>query len=199
MSADLSKFVEAKSDQLNGDDLLSGPRNLVVRDVKETGDKEQPIAVYFEGDNGKPYKPGKSMRRVLMQVWAPKGSDWPKGATMTVYRDASVTFGKLEVGGIRISHMSHIDSERVVPLTVRQGQKAAYRVKPLQTQSQAPAEATIEDARGAIKGAADSEALERAWRSKAMAPFRDQLQAEMEARKAQFTTPTQGADDDDVI
>jgi hypothetical protein len=198
MSADLSKFVEAKSDQLNADDLIGGPRTITVRDVKETGDKEQPISIYFEGDNGKPYKPGKSMRRVMCQIWAPKASDWPQGASMTLYRDPSITFGKLEVGGIRISHMSHMDAERTVPLTVRQGQKAGFKVKPLQMQGQAPAEATIEDARGAIKGAANLEALEKAWRSKGMAPFRDQLQADMEARKAQLT-PTQGADDDDVI
>lgn len=65
---DLSQTIAPKSDQLNADDLIGGPRTIKVTRVSAMKEPDQPIAIYFEGDNGKPYKPGKSMRRVLVHV-----------------------------------------------------------------------------------------------------------------------------------
>ena len=61
---DLGKTIAPKSDQLNADDLISGPRTITITNVA-SGSKDQPINISFEGDNGKPYRPGKSMRRGL--------------------------------------------------------------------------------------------------------------------------------------
>lgn len=109
---DMSRFVEAKSDQLNADDLIGAPRTITVRRV--TGnDGDQPVSIWFEGDNNKPFKPCKTMRRVLLAAWGRNAADYV-GRSMTIYRDDSVTFGGLNVGGIRISHMSHIDKKMVV-------------------------------------------------------------------------------------
>lgn len=129
--ADLSQYIEAKSDQLNADDLLGGPRTIRVTRVVETNDKEQPIAVHFDGDNGKPYKPGKSMRRVMVGLWGPNGDDYV-GRSMTLYRDPEVTFGKINVGGIRISEMSHLDGNQSLALAVKKGAKKLFNVRPLQ-------------------------------------------------------------------
>ena len=63
---DMSQFVAPKSDQLNADDLIAGPRTIRIRGVRGTENPEQPVSVYFEGDDGKPYKPCKSMRRVMI-------------------------------------------------------------------------------------------------------------------------------------
>jgi hypothetical protein len=128
---DLSQTIAAKSDQLGADDLLGG-RTLTIRVTAVRGceEKEQPIAIHYDGDEGKPYKPCLSMRRVLVQVWGPEGRDYV-GRSLTLYRDPSVMFGKLQVGGLRISHMSHIDREAVVVLAVKRGTKAAFTVKPL--------------------------------------------------------------------
>lgn len=129
---DMTRFVEAKSDQLNADDLIGAPRTITVRAVKGC-EGDQPIAIYYEGDNNKPFKPCKTIRRVLLGVWGPMASDYV-GRSMTIYRDDSVTFGGLAVGGIRISHMSHIDKEVIVVVNKTKGKKAGLKILPLKAE-----------------------------------------------------------------
>ena len=126
---DMSRFVEAKSDQLNADDLIGAPRTITVRKVTGS-DGDQPVSIWFEGDNNKPFKPCKTMRRVLLAIWGRNASDYV-GRSMTIYRDDAVTFGGLNVGGIRISHMSHIDKKTVVVVMKTKGKKAGIEVHPL--------------------------------------------------------------------
>lgn len=133
MSADqdnLAKAIAPKSDQLNSEDLIVGALTIKIRKMEVRGEGEQPISVFFEGDNSKPYKPCKSMARVMVMAW---GSDPSKyiGRSMTLYRDPSVKWGGLEVGGIRISHLSDIDNEKIFVLTNTRGSKKPYTVKPL--------------------------------------------------------------------
>lgn len=131
-SVDLSKTIAPKSDQLNADDLIAGPITITVTQVRGC-DGDQPIAVHFEGDDGKPYKPCKSMRRVLVHAWGKEGKEYV-GRRMTLFNDPNVQFGGVKVGGIRISHMSHIDRPMVVPLTVTRAQRRPYEVKPLKAE-----------------------------------------------------------------
>lgn len=133
MTVDLSKTIEPKSDQINADDLIAGPRTITVARVVRNEDREQPISIFFEGDNGKPYKPGKSMRRVLVQLWGPDGSRYV-GRSMTIYRDPTVKFAGVECGGIRISHMSHIEADARLALTTARGRRDPYLVKKLVVQ-----------------------------------------------------------------
>ncbi|MGU3384451.1 hypothetical protein ACLBYG_08085 [Methylobacterium sp. D53M] len=126
---DISQTVAPKSDQLNADDLIGGPRTITVTGVvKKDGD--QPISIHFEGDGGKPYKPGKSMRRVLLQLWGSDGNAYA-GRRMTLYRDNAVQFGGVAVGGIRISHMSGIPGAVTLPLTVAKAVRRPFTVRPL--------------------------------------------------------------------
>lgn len=127
---DLSQTIAPKSDQLNADDLISGPRTIKVTRVSRMNEPDQPIAVGFEGDNGKPYKPGKSMRRLLVHVWGADGNGYV-GRRMTLFRDDAVQFGGMAVGGIRISHLSGIDKPVTMALTVTRAKRAPYTVKPL--------------------------------------------------------------------
>ena len=130
---DMSQFVEAKSDQLNADDLIGSPRTITVRKV--TGnDGDQPVSIYFDGDNNKPFKPCKTIRRVLLAVWGRNAADYV-GRSMTIYRDDTVTFGGLNTGGIRISHMSNIDKETVVVVMKTKGKKAGIKIMPLAAQN----------------------------------------------------------------
>lgn len=156
---DLSGTIAPKSDQLNADDLLAAPRTIrVTRVTADPGNAEQPVAICFEGDGGKPYKPCKSMRRVLVACWGADGSQFP-GRSMTLYRDPSVTWGGLEVGGIRISHLSHIDREMTMALTATKKARKPYTVKPLAVEDTAAAMAA--DLIAAIDAAADLAALEQ--------------------------------------
>lgn len=134
---DLSPTVLAKSDQLTADDLLGGPRTIKITNVRGVAG-EQPVAIDYEGGDGKPYYPCKTMRRVLIQLWDADGKAYI-GRSLTLFRDAKVTFGALAVGGIRISHMSGLDSARTVPVTAKKGAKVAYKVEPLRADVAKPA------------------------------------------------------------
>lgn len=120
--------IEPKSDQLNADDLMAGPMTVVVRQVKQGPSKEQPVEIVLDGH--RPYRPCKSMRRVLVACWGDKGSEWI-GRAMTLYNDPNVRFGGVAVGGVRISHLSNIDGEQKLMLTTTRSKRAPYIVLPL--------------------------------------------------------------------
>lgn len=128
---DLSTTIIPKSDQMNADDLISGPITITITKVSANpSSAEQPISVNYEGDNGKPYKPCKSMRRVMVAIWGKDGAEYP-GRSMTLYRDPSVTWGGLAVGGIRISHMTDIDKPVTMALTATKQSRKPFTVHPL--------------------------------------------------------------------
>ena len=129
---DLSKTIAPRSDQLNADDLIGGPRTITITGVKLVAE-DQPVAIHFEGDDGKPYKPCKSMRRVLIKAWGPNGAAYV-GRSMTLFLDEQVRFGGAAVGGIRISHLTAIDKPLSMALTATRGTKKAYTVQPLEVQ-----------------------------------------------------------------
>jgi len=130
---DMSRTIAPKSDQLNADDLIAGPITIIVREVSGSSEPQQPVNVHYEGDNGKPYKPCKSMRRIMVRAWGDQAREYV-GRSMTLYNDPSVKFGGMAVGGIRISHMSHIDTDMTVALTTSKAQRKPYTVKCLQVQ-----------------------------------------------------------------
>lgn len=133
---DLSKTIEAKSDQLNADDLMAGPRTIEITKVSANqSSSEQPIAIGYKGDNGRTFYPCKTVRRLLVSVWGPNGNEYV-GRSVTLYRDPTVKWGGMEVGGIRISHMSHIDKPVTIALTATRGNKKPVTVRPIEVQRQ---------------------------------------------------------------
>jgi len=128
---DMTASTKPKTDQLNFDDFTAGPMNITITGVNINPNADmQPVSVYFEGDNNKPWKPCKSMCRVMVKGWG-KDANAYVGRSLTLYGDSEVTFGKMKVGGIRISHMSHIDEGFVMALTVTKARRAAFPVKVL--------------------------------------------------------------------
>jgi hypothetical protein len=119
-----------KSDQLNADDLIGGPITIKITGVVGSDTPDQPVKVNFDGDKGKPYKPCKSMRRVMVHVWGPDAKQYV-GRSMTLYCDAGVSFGGMKVGGIRISHMSDMKEPKTMALTATKAKRAAFTVHPL--------------------------------------------------------------------
>lgn len=156
---DLSLTIAPKSDQLNADDLIAGPKTIKVTRVVGNDSADQPVSVFYEGDNGKPYKPCLSMRRVMVQVWGSDGSAYA-GRSMTLYNDPEVKFGGMKVGGIRISHMSHIDKPKSLMLTTTRSRRAEYVVRPL---SDDPEEQVLLNAQAAADKGRD--AFAEYWKS----------------------------------
>jgi len=128
--SDMTAVIAPKSDQLNTDDLIAGPRTIRIREVRVSPGTEQPVSIYFDGDGGKPWRPCKSMSRLLVGMWGPDSSAYV-GKSLTLYRDPKVTWGGMEVGGIRISNASHIESSVKMALTATRGKKAVATVQPL--------------------------------------------------------------------
>lgn len=155
---DLRHTIIPKSDQLNADQLLGGPMTITVTDVRLGSGDEQPVIIHYEGENGRPYKPCKSMRRVLVFAWGANGADWI-GRSMTLYNQLDVKFGGQEVGGIRISHLSHIERDIDLSLTTTRGKKAKNTIRRLVIEDKNAA------ARELLKKAASegTDSLKKAW------------------------------------
>jgi hypothetical protein len=124
----MSQTIVPKSDQLNAEDLLSGPRTVTITEVRR-GSAEQPVDIHL-AEFDRPFKPSKTVRRILVVAWGANAASYV-GRRMTLYRDPAVKFGGMDVGGIRISHLSHIDKRMTVALTVTRGKRAPYVVEPL--------------------------------------------------------------------
>ena len=122
--------IVPNSNQLSAEQLLSGPITITVESVSR-GTAEQPVTINYMGDDGRPYKPGKSMRKVLVFAWGEDGSKWV-GRTMTIYNKQDVKFGGVEVGGIRISGMSHIEADIKLSLTSTRGKKEQFIIKKIE-------------------------------------------------------------------
>ena len=126
---DISQTVVPKSDQMNADDLIGGSITVKVSKVTVNA-SDQPVSVHYEGGDGRPFKPCKSMRRVLILAWGSDGDNYV-GRSMTLFNDPKVKWAGSEIGGIRISHMSHIESKLRMMLTETRGKKAPFTVEPL--------------------------------------------------------------------
>lgn len=151
---DLTTTTAPKSDQMNFDDFVGGrPKTIKITKVTAVSG-DQPIAIHYENDNGKPWKPCKGMRRVLVHVWGADGNAFI-GRSLTLYGDPAIQFGGMAVGGIRISHMSHIDAPVSMALTATRGSKKIFTVKPLVLQPDAPARITREQQKEIVAAMGD--------------------------------------------
>lgn len=128
---DIGDTIAPDSDQLDAIDLRSsGPQTFTItRVVVRAGD--QPVDVHLK-EFPRPWRPGKSMRRVLDSLWGPSKGGVYEGRRVTLFCDERVKFGGDAIGGVRIRAMSHIgDKERGVSLIVSRGNVKVYTVKPL--------------------------------------------------------------------
>lgn len=182
---DMSPVIIPKSDQLGADDLLAGPRTITITKVDIKPGTEQPVTINYEGDEGHPWKCCKSMARVLVAAWGADAKAYV-GRSCTLYRDPEVKWGGMAVGGIRVSHMSHISGQMVLALTATRGSKKAYTVKPLAQPSQKPQDSQFDLAAwsdqivNALPSYATADDLRTAWSER-----RAELKAKMPERFAE--------------
>src|SRR5690625_4607204 len=156
MKFDISKTIEPRSDQQNYEDYIAGPKVVTISAAKR-GSQEQPVELHLEEFPGRPYKPNRSMRRVLVAMWGKDASKYV-GRQLKLYGDPDVRFGGEAVGGIKIAAMSHIDKAQSIPLTVTRGKRRPFRVEPLTTTPTVP---TL--ARQEIEEAATVDVLRGVW------------------------------------
>lgn len=126
--SDIGFALEAKSDQLNYDDIADTEVVITISEVRvRKGD--QPVWVYFNGCKNRPWKPSKGMLRLLATAWGRDSSQWV-GKSAKLYGDKSVKWAGEEIGGIRIRALSHINTQGIsAMLTVARGRRNEYRVE----------------------------------------------------------------------
>lgn len=177
---DITSTTAPKSDQQNYDDYVGGPKTVTVTEVKK-GSADQPVEVHLAEFPGRPYKPSKSMRRVLVAAWGADASAYA-GRRITLYGDPTVRFGGQEVGGIRIGALSNIDKPLQLSLTVTRGKRAPFVVQPIRD------EGVLKEHLSALTAAASMEELVGAWEAASVAGVTNapQIIELKDARKAEL-------------
>jgi len=132
---DVSDACIAKSDQLNAADLLGCPVIVEICSVRSStgqADKEkQPYEVVISGGL-KPWRPCKTMLRLLSFLWGRDASRWV-GHWVRLWDDEAVTFGKASTGGIRISG-ADIPEQVTVTLPTGRQKYTTFIIDPIQPQ-----------------------------------------------------------------
>lgn len=126
--SDIGFALEAKSDQLNYDDIADTEIVITISEVKvRKGD--QPVWVYFNGCNNRPWKPSKGMLRLIATAWGRDSSQWVS-KSIKLYGDKSVKWAGKEIGGIRIKALSNISTSGIsTMLAVARGKRNEFRVQ----------------------------------------------------------------------
>ena len=110
---DITDALAPTSDQLDAVELVN-PRTFTIDTGSSLGKREGKIVAEIRlVDFPRVWRPSKGMLDVLAACWGTDAKQWV-GRCVTVYNDPEVMFGRDKVGGIRISHLSHIDKARVV-------------------------------------------------------------------------------------
>jgi hypothetical protein len=162
---DISDTLAPNSDQLDAIDLIGNPRTFTITKVSK-GSTEQPVDIHL-AEFPRVWRPGKSMRRVLAACWGTDASVYV-GRRVTLYCDESVRFGNDVVGGTRISHLSHIDKPKSIPLLISRGKSATFKVQPLAEPNE-PTPAELAEQTAAALTDATTEAEVREWGNRAHA------------------------------
>ena len=134
--ADVVAGTAPKSDQLNADDLVTGPVTVTIVGARLTGDDKQPWAFDLQEYPGRPFLPCLTMRRILSAAFMNEATETMEcsGERLTLYCDPEVKWGGDKVGGVRISALSKLPDLNPFPVTERRGKKGAVMLKPIAVQ-----------------------------------------------------------------
>lgn len=125
--SDVSFALEANSSQLNAMDIVGAEPIIKIKQV-DVKQGDQPVSIYYEGDNGRPWKPCKSMLRIIAAAWGRDSSAWP-GQHVQLFFEPKVRYAGKEVGGIRIKAMTGIAEKGAnFVVTINSKQREPYHV-----------------------------------------------------------------------
>lgn len=172
---DMTASTEARSDQINAVDLMAGPRTYTIEKVVK-GKASHPFDFHLIESPGKAYRPNTGMRRVLVAGWGRETSDY-HGRRFTLFNEPTVIYAGLEIGGIRISHMSHLSKPLKTSLALNNSKKVPYTVQPLPESTPSTPEPTADGVAGCI----DRDQLAEWWRASG-----PDMRAVIEARVAEL-------------
>lgn len=130
--SNLSDTILAKSERLNAEDLIGSTITITVTQVNRyIANGENAFYLNYYNDNGRPFYPCKTMRKVIMVAWGEDGNNYI-GRSMVLFCEPTVKWGGNAVGGVRISHLSHIEKRLILNLSETRGKKKQHTVNILQ-------------------------------------------------------------------
>lgn len=177
---DISDALAPNSDQLDAVELVR-PRTFTIAPGSGLGQREgKTVAEIRLVDFPRVWRPSKGMLDVLAACWGTDAKQWV-GRRVTLYCDPEVMFGRDKVGGVRISHLSHIDRKRSARIRAAgAGRKQDWPVEPLpdvEPTAPVPSDPTAEE----VAACTEVATLKGLWR--ASGPER---RAQIEARVAEL-------------
>lgn len=142
---DITDALAPTSDQLDAIELAH-PRTFTIDTGSRLGKREGKVVaeIRLVGFD-RVWRPSKGMLDLLAACWTTDAKTWV-GHRVTVYNDPDVMFGREKVGGIRVSHLSHIDGPRDVKIRASgsAGRKQMWHVEPLTDAAPKPKSAAAE-------------------------------------------------------
>jgi hypothetical protein len=176
----MNSAIIPKSDQLNYDDFI-GKKSIVIKVNKvHIGTGEQKVSIFYDGDNGKPWKPCKSMCRVLVYCWGNDSKQYV-GRSIELYGDSKVKWAGMEVGGIRIASLSNILEKQTIQLTSAKGKRNIFVVDVLEIDKEKEIEnklrecKTLDELRVAFNNA-------KGYQTEKITAIKDEMKAILEAK-----------------
>ncbi len=128
---DLTPHTQADSDTIVAADLAAGPKTILITNVTVISKDKKGIEIHYEGMDGKPYRPCKSMLRVLCELWETNNGEEFIGRGITLYREPNCLYQGQLTPGIRICAMSHIPKAVTVLVPEKRGKANKYEIAPL--------------------------------------------------------------------
>lgn len=129
---DMNDTIVPKSDQLNADEFMppgpDGARDFTITEVR-ISDAEQPVWIYL-AEHAQPWKPALTVRRLLVLGWGPDQTKYV-GRRVRLFNDPKIKWAGKAVGGIRMSHMSHIRKNITASLSETKGKRVPHVIEPL--------------------------------------------------------------------
>lgn len=189
---DITEALAPKSDQLDAVELVA-PRTFTIDTGSRLGKRDGwTVAEIRLVGFDRVWRPSKGMLDVLAKCWGTDAREWV-GRSVTLYNDTSVMFGKENTGGIRISHLSHIDGVKKVSIRASgAGRKKPWTVQPIAAAEPAP------DYTAAVNDATTEDELRALWnQAKEAGHMNASLDAAIKDRRNAITAadeqPTDGA------
>lgn len=137
--------AEPRSDQINYEDFVGGPRVYTIGGVR-VGTAEQKYDIQLQEEQ-RVWRPPLTVLRILIACWGDDATVW-HGRQVELFGDPSIRFGKEAVGGIRIKALSHLDEPKTVTVTVARGKRQKITIQPLQVAPPTDWQALLQDAQG---------------------------------------------------
>jgi len=150
---ELIETAQARSDQINSDDLINTHVDVTIKAVQRGPTKEQALQIALE-ETEKFYRPNKTFRRALIGCFGDEPANWV-GQRLRLARDPNVMWGGVKVGGVIVSHAS-IEAPMVFMLQAKRGKKSAVSIDVIPPiQKPVPMPAKVKEAAAAIQKPAE--------------------------------------------